>query len=104
MANLKKFSGRTLVSAETSTVDLEKKDDNKADDSKTESTDTKLSVGDSDELCGWLSQVLERKTKSVKVITILTIIITIINTTNTTTFTIITIRSESVSNYIDYII
>ena len=70
MANLKKYSGRTLTSAETSTINLDNNDTNTTNnnDDTTNTTTTKLSVTDSDELCGWLSQVLDNKTKSIKVI------------------------------------
>lgn len=67
MANLKKYSGRTLVSAETSTINLDNDEAKKDTTNESDKTDTKLSVNDSDELCGWLTQVLERKTKSIKV-------------------------------------
>jgi len=67
MANLKKYSGRTLVSAETSTINLDNNDEAKTDTNTDSKTDSKLSVTDSDELCGWLSQILDKKTKSIKV-------------------------------------
>ena len=80
MANLKKYSGRTLTSAETSTINLDNNDTNTTNnnDDTTNTTNTKLSVTDSDELCGWLSQVLDNKTKSIKVNTVIIIIIIII--------------------------
>lgn len=51
MGNLKQYSGRTLVSAETSAVDFK-------DEDKDEGEQTTLTKAQSEELCAWLSQSL----------------------------------------------
>jgi HSP90 family molecular chaperone len=70
MSNIKTFSGRTLVSAETSSVNLEETKDDEEDKSIDDNNDNKkkLSTQESEELCGWLQFVLEeKKVKQVKV-------------------------------------
>eukprot|EP01041_Mallomonas_annulata_P002154 gene2154-4192_t len=59
MANLKTYAGRTLVSAETSQVDLkEKKEDEENDESKEDDKDSKLGETEVSELCEWLKTSL----------------------------------------------
>ncbi|RYG63964.1 hypothetical protein EON64_14935, partial [archaeon] len=75
MGNLKTYGGRNLVSAETSTInfDADKKDEaEKADtkgkeDSSTPSAADKLTDSQGQELCGFFSDLLGSKVRSVKV-------------------------------------
>lgn len=69
MSNIKTFSGRTLISAETSSVDLEEiKDEEDSNNDNNNDIKKKLTTSESEELCGWLQFVLEeKKVKQVKV-------------------------------------
>lgn len=63
MTNVKVYSGRNLVSAETSSVDLDsdEKDEEKKDPTTEDMPDDKLSPTDSKELCEWLTDALGGK-------------------------------------------
>jgi HSP90 family molecular chaperone len=68
---VKQFSGRELISAETSSINLDKeevKDEKKDDAVKSESDNTsKLTDTEADELCGWLTVNLgDKKVRKVK--------------------------------------
>ena len=83
MSNIKTFNGRTLVSAEDSSINLDsnsidKKNDTeiideiKSDDKKDETIDNKitqvLSEDESKELCDWLTSILgDKKVRQVKI-------------------------------------
>ena len=55
MGNIKTYGGRTLVSAETSTVDLDSKSkDDKADEKDEAQSKAELSEDQSKEVCNWL--------------------------------------------------
>jgi TNF receptor-associated protein 1 len=73
MANLAKFQGRELVSAEKGDLDLTKskkdKDEDKSDDSESDSSSTSLSVKEADEFCAWFQMTLDSKVSTCKVTT-----------------------------------
>lgn len=59
MSNIKTFSGRTLTSAETSSINLDENKDTDADDGKGDNlAKTKLTDVEAEELCSWLESVL----------------------------------------------
>ncbi len=72
MSNVKQFSGRQLVSAETSSINLDKeeetKEEKKDDASKSDGDAiSKLTDTEADELCGWLTVNLgDKKVRKVK--------------------------------------
>mmetsp|Transcript_58713 Transcript_58713/g.124653 ORF Transcript_58713/g.124653 Transcript_58713/m.124653 type:complete len:409 (-) Transcript_58713:105-1331(-) len=74
MANLKKFEGRNLVSADRSEVDLPEKDgekneegkDEKEEDGESSSSDSKLSTEEAKEFCNWFQTTLSSKVSACK--------------------------------------
>lgn len=76
MANLEKFEGRALVTAEKSDIDLGDEDEDKADEEKEEcgkegsgtagAKTAKLSDGEAKEFCAWVKATLGNKVSTVK--------------------------------------
>lgn len=75
MNNLKEFGGRTLLSAETSSIDLSKEgsvpedaeDENKEDSKDKKASVTPLTDAEAEDCCTWLSMALTGKVSSVKI-------------------------------------
>ena len=67
MRNVNAFNGRNLVSAETSSVDLNKKDGGEEKDKEGEEASVKLSEDDVKAVCDWLTTALgETRVREVK--------------------------------------
>merc|ERR1711968_207098 len=67
MRNVNAFNGRNLVSAETSSVDLNKKDGGEEKEKEGEEASVKLSEDDVKAVCDWLTTALgETRVREVK--------------------------------------
>lgn len=69
MANLEKFQGRKIVSAEKGDLDLGDGKDDKDDESKEKEGNTKIRLNqkESDEFCAWFQQALKDKVAKCKI-------------------------------------
>lgn len=70
MANIGKFEGRELISAEKGDIDVDttkdEKDDDKASETETDSSPTSLTDKEADEFCAWFQMTLDSKVSKCK--------------------------------------